>query len=75
MFAAGPLVPGILADDPAIAPGSQLPEGHEFLTVLLPWAGPVRVDVTWDPPLVNRGLPGTIASETPLLEASGSANG
>jgi hypothetical protein len=28
-----------------------------------PWAGPLRVDVTWDPPLIKRGLPGTLEWE------------
>jgi hypothetical protein len=53
-------VPAVLADDPEIAPGSHLAEVHECLTVLTPWAGPLRVDVTWDPLLIKRGLPGTL---------------
>jgi hypothetical protein len=60
LFVVGPLVPRVLADDPEIAPGRLLPEVHECLTVLTPWAGPLRVDVTWDPPLIARGLPGTL---------------
>jgi hypothetical protein len=28
--------------------------------VLTPWAGPVRVDVTVDPPLATRGVPATL---------------
>ena len=60
LLVVGPLVPRILAEDPAVAPGRFLPEVHECLTVLTPWAGPLRVDVTWDPPLIARGLPGTL---------------
>jgi hypothetical protein len=58
LLAVGPLVPAVLAGDPDLAEGADLVEVHECLTVLTPWAGPVRVDVTWDPPLVARGLPG-----------------
>ena len=53
-------MPAILADEPEFAAGLRLIEVHEFLTVFTPWAGPVRVDVTWDPPLIARGLPGTL---------------
>ena len=60
LFVVGPLVPALLAGDPDIAPGVGLLEVHELLTVSMPGLGPVRVDVTWDPPLVARGLPGTI---------------
>lgn len=60
MFVVGPLVPRVLAEDPEIAPGAHLAEVHECLTVLTPWAGPLRVDVTWDPLLINRGLNGTL---------------
>jgi hypothetical protein len=56
----GPLVPRLLADDAQLAPAAHLPEVHECLTVLTPWAGPLRVDLTWDPPLIERGLPGTL---------------
>ena len=56
----GKLVPELLAGDPELAPGAHLPEVHECLTVITPWAGPVRVDVTWDPPLIARGLRGTL---------------
>lgn len=59
LFVVGKLVPGILVDDPALAPATHLPEVHECLTASTPWAGPLRVDVTWDPPLITRGLPGT----------------
>jgi len=60
LLVVGPLVPRVLADDPEIAPGRLLPEVHECLTVMTPWSGPLRVDVTWDPPLIVRGLPGTL---------------
>ncbi len=60
MFALGPLVPPALADDPEIAPGARLQEVHELLTAYTAWAGPLRVDVTWDPPLIVHGLPGTV---------------
>ena len=60
MFALGTLVPSALADDPEIAPGKDLQEVHELLTVQTTWAGPLRVDVTWDPPLIAQGLPGTL---------------
>lgn len=60
LFVVGPLVPRTLADDPDFAPGANLPEVHECLTVVTPWAGPLRVDVTWDPPLAAHGLPITL---------------
>lgn len=60
MFVVGTLVPRLLADDPEMAPGAHLAEVHECLTVLTPWAGPLRVDVTCDPLLIGRGLPGTL---------------
>jgi hypothetical protein len=56
----GPLLPQMLKSDPELAPGAHLAEVHECLTVLTPWAGPLRVDVTWDPALIRRGLPGTL---------------
>lgn len=73
LLVVGPLVPRVLADDPEIAPGGLLPEVHECLTVLTPWAGPVRVDVTWDPSLIARGLPGTLEwdGHTDMLLAVG----
>lgn len=73
LFVVGKLVPEMLADDPELAAGAHLPEVHECLTVITPWAGPLRVDVTWDPPLVARGLPGTLAwdGETDMLLAGG----
>lgn len=58
LLAVGPLVPAALAADPEVAEGAGLVEVHECRTVLTPWAGPLRVDVTWDQPLVDRGLPG-----------------
>lgn len=60
LFVVGKLVPDILTGDPALAAGEHLPEVHECLTAITPWAGPLRVDVTWDTPLVVRGLPGTL---------------
>ena len=60
LFVVGPLVPSLLAEDPEIGAGVGLVEVHECLTVTMPGVGPVRVDVTWDPPLVRRGLPGTL---------------
>ena len=56
----GSLVPQMLNVDPELAPGAHLSEVHECLTVLTPWAGPLRVDVTWDPVLIQHGLPGTL---------------
>ena len=60
LLVTGPLVPDILRDDQEFAAGIQLLEVHECLTVLTPWAGPLRVDVSWDPALIERGLPGTL---------------
>jgi hypothetical protein len=60
LFVVGPLVPLSLRSDPEPAEGALLQEVHECLTVQTPWAGPLRVDVTWDPPLVRRGLAGTL---------------
>jgi hypothetical protein len=64
LFVLGALVPagagsGDLWDgDPAIAAAVGLVEVHECLTVVVPGQGPLLVDVTWDPPLLERGLPG-----------------
>lgn len=58
LLVVGPLVPSVLAGDAAFTEGRHLLEVHELLTVATPWAGPLRVDVTWDPPLVARGLTG-----------------
>lgn len=60
LFVVGPLVPAVLAGDPEMADGAGLLEVHELLTVTVPGAGPVLVDVTWDPPLVAAGLPATV---------------
>ena len=60
LFVVGPLVPEMLATEPEFREGARLFEVHELLTVPTPWAGPLRVDVTWDPPLVRRGLAGTL---------------
>jgi hypothetical protein len=73
LFVVGKLVPEMLADDPELAPGAGLLEVHECLTVMTPWSGPLRVDVTWDPPLVRRGLPGILDwdGESDMLLAVG----
>lgn len=60
LLVVGALVPPSLAAEPEFAPGAGLRKVHGCLTVLTPWAGPLIVDVTWDPPLVERGLPGTL---------------
>ena len=60
LLVTGRLVPTFLEHDPEFADGVDLVEVHECLVVNLPWAGPVRVDVTWDPPLIAYGLPGTL---------------
>jgi len=60
LLVVGPVVPAILADDPELVAGRGLLEVHECLTVLAPWAGPLRVDVTVDPPLAARGIPATL---------------
>lgn len=59
LLVVGPLVPGILSADAEFAAGRDLLEVHECLTALTTWAGPLRADVTWDPALIERGLPGT----------------
>ncbi|HEX5614748.1 MAG TPA: hypothetical protein VFZ83_06295 [Acidimicrobiia bacterium] len=56
----GPLVPSALADRFDLGQGADLLEVHELLTVDVPRVGPCRVDVTWDPPLIRGGLPGTL---------------
>jgi len=61
LFVVGPLVPPIFRDDPSCIAGLPLREVHECLTALTEWAGPVRIDVTWDPPLVRRGFSGSLA--------------
>jgi hypothetical protein len=67
----GPLVPPALRGDggPLDAAGDLL-EVHECIVILTPWAGPLRVDITWDPPLLDRGFGGPRdwdgASDTPL---------
>lgn len=60
LLVTGLLVPSLLAENPDLKVGSHLLEVHECLTVMTPWAGPLRVDITWDPPLIERGLPGTL---------------
>lgn len=59
LFVAGALVPPVFADDPDIALGVGLIEVHECLTVSVPGVGSCLVDVTWDAPLLDAGLPGT----------------
>jgi riboflavin synthase len=63
LLVVGPLVPAVAAHDTELARGRALLEVHECLTVVTPWAGPVRVDVTVDPPLAARGLPATLGWE------------
>ena len=60
LIVAGRLVPAFLEHDPEFEEAIELHEVHECLVVNTPWAGPLRVDVTWDPPLVAYGLPGTL---------------
>lgn len=61
LLVVGSLVPLNLRTHPDFADGAHLFEVHECLTVLTPWVGPLRVDVTWDPPLIQHGgLPGTL---------------
>jgi len=62
LFVVGRLVPLNLRTDPRFSDGANLWEVHECLTVTTPWSGPLRVDVTWDPTLVQLGgLPGTLS--------------
>jgi hypothetical protein len=60
LLVTGPLIPAAFSDEPDFASARDLLEVHECLTVLTAWAGPLRVDITWDPPLIDRGLPGTL---------------
>jgi hypothetical protein len=60
LLVVGPLIPRVATDDPALGAGCGLLEVHECLTVLTPWAGPLRVDVTFDPRLAAHGLPSTL---------------
>ena len=76
LFVAGPLVPPSMLDDPAFADAGDILEVHELLTVIMPDVGPCLVDITWDPPLIERGFPGVIPwdgrSDTPLaMEVNG----
>jgi hypothetical protein len=54
----GPLAPDLWPDLQTKAGG--LMEVHECLTVETEWAGPLLVDVTWQPVAVAAGLPGTL---------------
>lgn len=58
LLVSGRLVPAFLQGRKEFAEAAELLEVHECLTVFTPWAGPLVVDVTWDPPLLARGLPG-----------------
>lgn len=60
LLVTGRLVPSFLEHDPEFEEGVDLLEVHECLSVHTPWAGPLRLDVTWDPPLIAYGLPGTL---------------
>lgn len=60
LIVAGRLVPSFLEHDAEFEEGMDVLEVHECLVVQTPWAGPLRVDVTWDPPLIAYGLPGTL---------------
>lgn len=60
LIVTGRLVPTFLEHDAEFADGVELLEVHECLVVQTPWAGPLRADVTWDPPLIAYGLPGTL---------------
>lgn len=46
--------------DPSFNESRQLLEVHELLTVSVPGIGPCRVDITWDPALINAGFPGLL---------------
>ena len=76
LLVVGPLVPLLLRGEPDCAAGLALVEVHECLTVITPWDGPLRVDVTWDPPLIARGLAGDPAwsgdTDMPLAVGDGS---
>ena len=61
LLVVGRLVPLNLRTDPKFAEGANVYEVHECLTAMTPWSGPLRVDITWDPTLVQLGgLPGTL---------------
>jgi hypothetical protein len=59
LLVVGPLVPSALATEDDCREGVSILEVHECLTVLTPWAGPLLVDVTWDPALAAHGLAST----------------
>jgi hypothetical protein len=54
----GSLVPSIWPD--LMAQAGHLPEVHECLTIESYWAGPLLVDVTWQPTAIRAGLRGTM---------------
>lgn len=73
LLVTGPLLPAALHDEPEFAPARELLEVHELIVVHTPWSGPVRVDITWDPPLVEHGLPGEKwlgTNDTPIAVAA-----
>lgn len=56
----GRLIPRTLGGRKGLDDATALLEVHECLTVFTPWAGPLIVDITWDAPLLSRGLPGAL---------------
>jgi len=58
LMVVGLLVPSLWPDLERASGG--LMEVHGCLTVATPWAGPLLVDVTWQPGAVRAGLPGTL---------------
>jgi hypothetical protein len=58
LMVVGPLAPAVWPD--LVARSKGLREVHECLTVETPWAGPLRVDVTWHPAAIVCGLTGTL---------------
>jgi hypothetical protein len=59
LLVVGSLVPPVLTTEDDCRDGLSLREVHECLTVQTPWAGPLLVDVTWDPALAAHGLAST----------------
>ena len=59
LLVVGSLVPPLLAMEDDCRDGVSLREVHECLTVLTSWAGPLRLDVTWDRALAAHGLSST----------------
>jgi hypothetical protein len=71
LLMAGPLIPPDLLQDPLFSPARGLIEMHECLRVEAPWAGPLLVDITWDPVVLSHGFRGTFPWEgvTDMLPA------